>query len=156
MSKPKIQALRDFLVDANYRGHRLANAAQIDYWIEGGKVEPAAKRVNGNGLIAARFIYSGVISINPCFAPAALICVYASNWVQNNTGKQDECSIEFSADANDDNSNEVELVVGPFCEDIELVQAEGGPFVFGGVQYDFGDQSLWIAEQFTLLGQVEC
>ena len=110
--------------------------------------------INGNGLLAARFYYSGVISINPCAAPAALICAFASFWLQNNGGRFDSTDIEFSADVNDDNSNEVELTIEQLCEDIELIQTPNGPFELNGNRYDFGEQSLWIAEAFTLHGEV--
>ena len=146
--------LKQHLVSAVYQGHKLALDTQFDSWIEGGRIEPCSKTINGNGLLAARFYYSGVISINPCSAPAALICAFASFWLQNNGGKYDSRDLEFSADVNDDNSNEVELMIEQLCEEIELVQTDNGPFELDGIRYDFGEQSVWIAEEFTLLGQI--
>ncbi len=154
MSQSKIAMLKQHLVSAVYQGHKLALDTQFDSWIEGGRIEPCSKTINGNGLLAARFYYSGVISINPCSAPAALICAFASFWLQNNGGKYDSRDIEFSADVNDDNSNEVELMIEQLCEEIELVQTENGSFELDGIRYDFGEQSVWIAEEFTLLGQI--
>ncbi|MEZ7277230.1 phage tail protein [Pseudoalteromonas sp. 68 DY56-GL68] len=154
MSQSKIAMLKQHLVSAVYQGHKLALDTQFDSWIEGGRIEPCSKTINGNGLLAARFYYSGVISINPCSAPAALICAFASFWLQNNGGKYDSRDLEFSADVNDDNSNEVELMIEQLCEEIELVQTENGPFELDGIRYDFGEQSVWIAEEFTLLGQI--
>ena len=154
MSQSKIAMLKQHLVSAVYQGHKLALDTQFDSWIEGGRIEPCSKTINGNGLLAARFYYSGVISINPCSAPAALICAFASFWLQNNGGKYDSRDIEFSADVNDDNSNEVELMIEQLCEEIELVQTDNGPFELDGIRYDFGEQSVWIAEEFTLLGQI--
>ncbi|WOC25862.1 phage tail protein [Pseudoalteromonas sp. N1230-9] len=154
MSQSKIAMLKQHLVSVVYQGHKLALDTQFDSWIEGGRIEPCSKTINGNGLLAARFYYSGVISINPCSAPAALICAFASFWLQNNGGKYDSHDIEFSADVNDDNSNEVELMIEQLCEEIELVQTDNGPFELDGIRYDFGEQSVWIAEEFTLLGQI--
>ena len=154
MSQSKIAMLKQHLVSAVYQGHKLALDTQFDSWIEGGRIEPCSKTINGNGLLAARFYYSGVISINPCSAPAALICAFASFWLQNNGGKYDSRDLEFSADVNDDNSNEVELMIEQLCEEIELVQTDNGPFELDGIRYDFGEQSVWIAEEFTLLGQI--
>ncbi|WP_405127952.1 phage tail protein [Pseudoalteromonas sp. PB2-1] len=154
MSQSKIAMLKQHLVSAVYQGHKLALDTQFDSWIEGGRIEPCSKTINGNGLLAARFYYSGVISINPCSAPAALICAFASFWLQNNGGKYDSRDIEFSADVNDDNSNEVELMIEQLSEEIELVQTDNGPFELDGTRYDFGEQSVWIAEEFTLLGQI--
>lgn len=154
MSQSKIATLKQHLVSAVYQGHKLALDTQFDSWIEGGRIEPCSKTINGNGLLAARFYYSGVISINPCSAPAALICAFASFWLQNNGGKYDSRDIEFSADVNDDNSNEVELMIEQLSEEIELVQTDNGPFELDGTRYDFGEQSVWIAEEFTLLGQI--
>ena len=154
MSQSKIAMLKQHLVSAVYQGHKLALDTQFDSWIEGGRIEPSSKTINGNGLLAARLYYSGVISINPCSAPAALICAFASFWLQNNGGKYDSRDIEFSADVNDDNSNEVELMIEQLSEEIELVQTDNGPFELDGTRYDFGEQSVWIAEEFTLLGQI--
>lgn len=154
MSQSKIAKLKQHLATAEYQGRNLALSTQFDSWIEGGRIEPSSKTINGNGLLAARFYYSGAISINPCAAPAALICAFASFWLQNNGGRYDSTDIEFSADVNDDNSNEVELTINQLCEDIELIQAPNGPFEFNGNRYDFGEQSLWIAEAFILEGQV--
>ncbi|MBD1582794.1 phage tail protein [Pseudoalteromonas sp. S16_S37] len=150
MSQSKIAKLKAHLQSAQYQGHLLALPEQFDCWIEGGRIEPSSKTVNGNGLLAARFYYSGVISINPCAAPAALICAFASFWLQNNGGRNDSKDIEFSADVNDDSSNEVELTITQLCEDIELIQTNNGPFELNGIRYDFGEQSIWIAELFTL------
>ncbi|KKL09132.1 hypothetical protein LCGC14_2568930 [marine sediment metagenome] len=108
MSKSKIATLKQHLASAEYQGHKLALDTQFDSWIEGGRIEPSSKTINGNGVLAARFYYSGVISINPCFAPAALICAFASFWLQNNGGRYDSTDIEFTADVNDDNANENE------------------------------------------------
>ncbi|TMO02924.1 phage tail protein [Pseudoalteromonas sp. S558] len=154
MSQSKIEQLKQHLVSVEYQGHKLALNTQFDSWIEGGRIEPSSKTINGNGLLAARFYYSGVISINPCSAPAALICAFAGFWLQNNGGRYDSTDIEFSADVNDDNSNEVELTINQLCEDIELIQTDNGPFELNGLRYDFGEQSLWIAEEFILQGQV--
>ncbi|MBH0074646.1 phage tail protein [Pseudoalteromonas sp. SWYJ118] len=154
MSKSKIEKLKQHLVSVEYQGRKLALNTQFDSWIEGGRIEPSSKTMNGNGLLAARFYYSGVISINPCFAPAALICAFASFWLQNNGGRYDSTDIEFSADVNDDNSNEVELTINQLCEDIELIQTDNGPFELNGNRYDFGEQSLWVAESFLLQGTV--
>ena len=154
MSQSKIEQLKQHLASVEYQGHKLALNTQFDSWIEGGRIEPSSKTMNGNGLLAARFYYSGVISINPCFAPAALICAFASFWLQNNGGRYDSTDIEFSADVNDDNSNEVELTINQLCEDIELIQTDNGPFELNGNRYDFGEQSLWVAESFLLQGTV--
>ncbi|NNG42745.1 hypothetical protein HJP15_07410 [Pseudoalteromonas sp. NEC-BIFX-2020_002] len=154
MSQSKIATLKQHLASAEYQGHKLALDTQFDSWIEGGRIEPSSKTINGNGVLAARFYYSGVISINPCFAPAALICAFASFWLQNNGGRYDSTDIEFSADVNDDNSNEVELTINQLCEDIELIHTPNGPFELNDNRYDFGEQSLWIAEAFTLEGHV--
>ncbi|ATG57921.1 MULTISPECIES: phage tail protein [Pseudoalteromonas] len=154
MSQSKIEQLKQHLASVEYQGHKLALNTQFDSWIEGGRIEPSSKTMNGNGLLAARFYYSGVISINPCFAPAALICAFASFWLQNNGGRYDSTDIEFSADVNDDNSNEVELTINQLCEDIELIQTDSGPFELNGNRYDFGEQSLWVAESFLLQGTV--
>ncbi|WP_440056124.1 phage tail protein [Pseudoalteromonas sp. T1lg65] len=154
MSASKIEQLKQHLQSALYQGRMLAKPEQFDCWIEGGRIEPSSKTIHGNGLLAARFYYSGVISINPCAAPAALICAFASIWLQKNGGKYDSSDIEFSADVNDDNTNEVELTIDQLCENIELTQSDNGPFELNGIRYDFGDQSLWIAEAFTLHGEV--
>lgn len=154
MSQSKIEQLKQHLQSAVYKGHKLALPEQFDCWIEGGNIEPSSKKINSNGIIAAHFSYSGVISINPCAAPAALICAFASFWLQNNGTRHDSGNIEFSADVNDDNSNEVELTIEQLTEDIELVKVDNGPFELNGVRYDFGQQSLWIAELFTLTAKV--
>ena len=154
MSQSKIAKLKAHLQSAQYQGHLFALPEQFDCWIEGGVIEPSSKRINGNGILAARFTYSGVISINPCSAPAPLICAFASLWLQNNGSKDDSDSIEFSSDLNDDNSNEVELQIEALSEDVLLVEAPSGPFELNGVRYDFGEQSLWIAEMFTLEGGI--
>ena len=154
MSQSKIAKLKVHLQSAQYQGHLLALPEQFDCWIEGGVIEPSSKRINGNGILAARFTYSGVISINPCAAPAPLICAFASFWLQNNGSKDDSDSIEFSSDLNDDNSNEIELQIEALSEDVVLVEASNGPFELNGVRYDFGEQSLWIAEMFTLEGGI--
>ncbi|MCL1123307.1 phage tail protein [Shewanella surugensis] len=150
----KLTELTGYLMEANYKGHKLAHASQFDSWIEGGSIDPASKRINGTGLLVARFTYAGVISINPCAAPAALICTYISFWVQQNTGKYDAKKIEFSADINDDNSSDIEITIEDFQENIELIEQADGPFLFGDKHYDFGEQSMWIAEAFLLESQV--
>jgi len=154
MSLSKLQRLTAHLIDANYQGHKLALSGEFDSWIEGGRIESASKKVNGTGLIAARFAYSGVISINPCSAPAELIAAYVSFWLQENGGDYDSGKVEFSVDLLDDNTAEVELTIETFAEDIELIESDTGPFELGGKKYDFGEQSLWIAESFTLAAEV--
>ena len=117
MSQSKIAKLKQHLVSAVYQGHKLALETQFDCWIEGGRIEPSSKTVNGNGLLAARFYYSGVISINPCAAPAALICAFASFWLQNNGGRFemiipdtiDTWMIECHKDGYHDNKFELDL-----------------------------------------------
>lgn len=157
-SQNKLQRLVTYLIDATYKGRKLAHAGQFDCWIEGGRIEPASKHINGAGLLAARFYYSGVISVNPCSAPAELISTYVSFWLMNNAGREDSNDVEFSSDLNDDNSVELELTIEKFVEDIELVEDVNGPFelMFQGElkRFDFGEQSLWIAEEFTLDGQI--
>jgi hypothetical protein len=154
MSESKLQKLVKHLIDAEYQGKKLALPQQFDAWIEGGEITPASKRVKGTGLIAARFSYSGVISINPCAAPVELICAFVSFYLQEHAGKHDSVSVEFSSDINDDNSCDVELTIEKFEEDIELVEDQNGVFVLDGKHYDFGKQSLWIAETFTLSTEV--
>lgn len=158
LSQNKLQRLVSYLIDATYKGRKLAHAGQFDSWIEGGRIEPASKQINGAGLLAARFYYSGVISINPCSAPAELISTYVSFWLMNNAQREDSNDVEFSSDMNDDNSIELELTIDRFVEDIELVESATGAFelMFQGElkRFDFGQQSLWIAEEFTLDGQI--
>jgi len=154
-SQSKLQKLTEFLIDAKYQGHKLAHAQQFDSWIEGGRIETASTKVNGNGLIAARFYYSGVISINPCNAPAQLIAIWISFWLQKNGGNYDSSDVEFSSDINDDNSFDIELTIEQFFEEVELIEKENGPFVLNNKAYDLGEQSLWIAEQFTLNAEVK-
>lgn len=158
MSQNKLQRLVTHLIDANYKGRKLAHAGQFDSWIEGGRIEPSCKQINGTGLLAARFYYSGVISINPCNAPAELISTYVSFWLMNNAQRDDSNDVEFSSDMNDDSSIELELTIERFSEDIELIENENGAFelMFQGElkRFDFGQPSLWIAEEFTLDGQI--
>jgi hypothetical protein len=151
----KLKRLTAHLIDAEYQGRKLAKPAQFYAWIEGGRIVPASKKINGTGLLAARFYYSGVISINPCSAPAELIAAYVSFWLQENTDKDDSSEVEFSVDPNDDKSFEIELTIETFSEDIRLVETLDGPFELGGKKYDFGEQSLWIAESFTLSSEVK-
>ena len=157
-SHNKLQRLVSYLIDATYKGRKLAHAGQFDCWSEGGRIEPASKLINGAGLLAARFYYSGVISINPCSAPAELISTYVSFWLMNNAQRGDSEDVEFSSDKNDDNSVELELTIERFVEDIELVESANGAFelMFQGElkRFDFGAQSLWIAEEFTLNEQI--
>ncbi len=155
MSESKLQKLVKHLIDFTYQGKKLALPTQFDAWIEGGKITPASKRINGNGLIAARFSYSGVISINPCAAPVELISAAVSFYLQEHGGKHDSCDVEFSSDINDDHSCDVELTIEQFTEDIELIENPSGAFELGGKKYDFGSPSLWIAETFTLTAQVQ-
>ena len=154
MSESKLQKLVKHLINFTYQGKKLALPAQFDAWIEGGKITPASKRTNSNGLIAARFSYSGVISINPCAAPVELLCAAVCFYLQENSGKHDSTEVEFSSDINDDNSCDVELTIEKFEEDIELVESPNGVFVLGGKRYDFGKSSLWIAETFSLSTEV--
>lgn len=158
MSQNKLQRLVSYLIDATYKGRKLARAGEFDCWIEGGRIEPASKHINGSGLLAARFYYGAVISINPCNAPAELISTYVSFWLMNNAEREDSKDVEFSSDLNDDNSVELELTIEKFVEDIELIEDANGAFelMFQGElkRFDFGAQSLWIAEEFTLAGQV--
>lgn len=155
MSNSKLQNLVAYLIDARYQARKLARPGEFDAWIEGGRIEPTSKRINSAGLLAARFYYSGVISINPCYAPAELITTYVSFWLMNNAGKDDSSEVEFSADLNDDKSIELELTIETFAEDVELIADINGPFELGGKRYSFGEQSLWIAEGFTLQSEVE-
>lgn len=155
MSQSKLQQLTEYLINARYQGHKLAHASQFDSWIEGGRIETASTKTNNNGLIAARFYYSGVISINPCSAPPALIAAFVSFWIQEHGSKYDSQEAEFSADINDDNSADVELTIEQFYEEIELIEKENGTFILNNKAYDFGEQSLWIAEQFTLNAEVK-
>jgi hypothetical protein len=154
-NQSKLQRLVAHLIDAQYKGRKLALPRQFDAWIEGGRIEPASKRINGSGILAARFYYSGVISINPCNAPAELITAFVSFWLQENAEKNDSSDVEFSVDVLDDESVEVELTIETFSEDIELIEAVDGPFLLEGKKYDFGEQSLWIAEAFTLTGEID-
>jgi len=154
MSKSKLQLLMMHLIDAEYQGRKLAKPAQFDSWIEGGRIVPSSKRIEGNGLLAARFYYSGVISISPCYCPVELLVAYVSFWLQNNASNDDSDEVEFSSDSLDDNASEVEITIEQFCEDIELVESKTGPFKLGGVHYDFGKSSLWIAESFKLTGEI--
>jgi hypothetical protein len=153
-SESKLQKLVKHLIDAQYQGKILALPKQFDAWIEGGKIIPASKKINGNGLIAARFSYSGVIGINPCAAPVELICAFASFYLQENASEYDSTEVEFSSDINDDNSCDVELTIEKFEEDIELIENPSGVFVLDGKRYDFGKQSLWIAETFSLTTEI--
>ena len=153
-NQSKLQKLVAHLINAQYQGKKLALPGQFDAWIEGGKITPASKKINGNGLIAARFSYSGVISINPCAAPVELICAFVSFYLQENSEKYDSNEAEFSSDINDDNSNDIEITIENFEEDIELIESPTGVFVLNGNSYDFGEQSLWIAETFRLNSQV--
>lgn len=153
-SESKLQKLVKHLIDAQYQGKILALPKQFDAWIEGGKIVPASKKIHGNGLIAARFSYSGVISINPCAAPVELICAFVSFYLQENAENYDSNEVEFSSDINDDSSCDVELTIEKFEEDIELIESPSGVFVLGGKRYGFGKQSLWIAETFSLTTEV--
>lgn len=153
-SQSKLQRLTAFLIDARYQERKLALPTQFDAWIEGGKIEPSSKRINGTGILAARFYYSGVISINPCNAPAELICTFVSFWLQEHAEKDDSSEVEFSVDTLEDNSIEVELTIETFSEDIELIETVDGPFLLNGKYYSFGEQSLWIAEAFTLSSEI--
>jgi hypothetical protein len=153
-SQSKLQRLTAYLIDARYQERKLALPTQFDAWIEGGRIEPASKRINTTGILAARFYYSGVISINPCNAPAELICAFVSFWLQEHAEKDDSSEVEFSVDTLEDNSVEVELTIENFSEDIELVENNEGPFLLNGKHYDFGEQSLWIAEIFTLTSDI--
>lgn len=155
MSQSKLQQLTKYLIDARYQGHKLAHASQFDSWIEGGRIETASTKKNGNGLLAARLYYSGVISINPCNAPPELIAAFVSFWLQEHGGKYDSTEAEFSSDINDDNSADVELSIEQFYEEIELIEKENGSFVLNNTTYDFGEQNLWIAEHFTLNAEVK-
>ncbi|TQF70490.1 phage tail protein [Pseudoalteromonas luteoviolacea] len=155
MSMSKLDKLKRFLIDANYKGHKLALPEQFDARIEEGVINPSSKQINGNGLLAARLYYSSIISIDPCYAPVELVSAYVSFWLQNNAEGDDSESAEFNCSINDDNSNEIEIVIGTFEEEIELVEVANGPFELGGKSYDFGEQSLWIAEKFTLAGEVD-
>lgn len=155
MSESKLTRLVKYLVDAQYQGKKLALPTQFDAWIEGGRIEPSSKRINGSGLLAARIYYSGVINIDPCNAPAELIATYVSFWLYNNASQHDSADVEFSADKNEDGTGEVELTIEKFYEDIELIEKPGGPFELDNKQYDFGKQSLWIAEAFTLTGEID-
>jgi len=150
----KLERLVKYLIDVEYQGKKLALATQFDAWIEGGRIVPSGKRVNSNGLIGGRFYYSAVISINPCSAPIELICAFVSFWLQANGSIDDSSEVEFSSDKNDDNSNDIELTIETFVEDIELIEKPNGPFILNNKNYDFGEQSLWIAETFTLIEQV--
>jgi len=154
MSESKLQKLVKHLINFTYQGKKLALPAQFDAWIEGGKITPASKRTNSNGLIAARFSYSGVISINPCAAPVELLCAAVSFYLQEHSEKHDSTDVEFSSDINDDNSCDVELTIELFNEDIVLIESPNGAFELNGKHYDFGQPSLWIAETFTLTTDV--
>jgi hypothetical protein len=155
MSESKLQKLVKHLIDFTYLGKKLALPAQFDAWIEGGKITPASKRISGNGLIAARFSYSGVISINPCAAPVELLSAAVSFYLQEHAEKYDSLDVEFSSDINDDHSCDVELTIELFNEDIALIENPSGAFELGGKRYDFGQSSLWVAETFTLTAQVD-
>ncbi|WP_018692515.1 phage tail protein [Algicola sagamiensis] len=155
MSQNKLQHLTSYLMQSQYKGRLLAKPGEFDAWIEGGRITPCSKKSQGNGLIAARFYYSGVISIAPCFAPAELVAVMVSFWLQVHASRDDSPDVEFSADLHDDNSVELELTISQFSEDIELVMDDHGPFVLDETRYDFGEQSLWIAEQFELIGTID-
>ncbi|MBQ4836784.1 phage tail protein [Pseudoalteromonas luteoviolacea] len=152
--KSKLEQLKDFLQSVQYQGRLLANPEAFDCWTEGGIVEPCSTRKDGNGIIAARFAYQGTISINPCYAPSALVSTFVACWIQENLERYDSNSFEFSNDMNDDKSSDFELTIAELHEDIELVLTENGPFVIGKQNYDFGESSLWIAEQFKLDAQV--
>jgi len=155
MSINKLQQLTKHLIDAQYNGRKLALPSQFDAHIEGGRIEPRSKNINGNGLIAASFYYSAVININPCAAPAELIAAYASFWMHEHSEKEDSSDIEFSCDINDDDTFDIELTIETFAENIELIEKANGPFSLSGKCYDFGEQSLWIAESFELNVQVK-
>ena len=155
MSQSKIAKLTKYLMDARYQGRKLANDTEFKVYVEQGVIIPASKKINGNGLLAARLYYSSVISIDPCFAPAELISAYVSFWLQNNGEGEDSQSAEFSSTVNDDNSFEIEISIATFEEKIELIESADGPFELDEKRYDFGEQSLWIAEAFTLSGDVE-
>ncbi|KZN61552.1 phage tail protein [Pseudoalteromonas luteoviolacea] len=152
--KSKLEQLNDFLQSAQYQGRLIANPEAFDYWTEGGRVEPCSKRIDGDGIVAARFVYQGTISINPCYAPSALVSTFVACWMQEHCSRCDSENFEFSNDMNDDNSSDFELTIAELHEDIELVLTENGPFVIGKQKYDFGESSLWIAEQFALDAQV--
>lgn len=153
-SESKLQKLVKHLIDAQYQGKILALPKQFDAWIEGGKITPCSKTKNSNGLIAARFSYSGVISINPCAAPVELICAFVSFYLQEHAENYDSTEVEFSSDINDDDSCDVELTIEKFEEEIELIESPSGVFVLNGKRYDFGKQSLWIAETFSITTEV--
>jgi hypothetical protein len=150
----KLQRLVAHLINAEYQGRKLALATQFDAWIEGGRIEPASKVMNGTGLLAARFYYSGVISINPCNAPVELIVAFVSFWLQEYAETYDSDDVEFSVDVLDDDSTEIELTIETFSENIELIESPKGPFEINNKRYDFGKQSLWIAEAFTLSSEI--
>ncbi|MDO6426232.1 phage tail protein [Thalassotalea sp. 1_MG-2023] len=153
--KNKLQRLVAHLTTAQYQGRLLAKPGEFDAWIEGGEIEPSSKKINGNGIIAARINYSGVISINPCAAPAELIATYVSFWLQENGEKHESDTVEFSVDKLDDNSVELELTIENISEEIQLIESSTGPFVLNDKKYDFGESSLWIAETFTLTGEID-
>lgn len=155
MSQSKLQQLVKYLIDATYQGRKLALSTQFDAHIEGGRIEPRSKRINGNGLLAASFYYSGVISINPCMAPPELIAAFVSFWLHEHGENDDSSDVEFSCDVNDDDTNDIELTIETFAEDIALIECPNGPFTLDGKHYDFGEQSLWIAESFELNPEVE-
>lgn len=150
----KLERLVKHLIDCEYKGRKLAQASEFNALIEGGRIVPSGKLVNSTGVIAARFYYSGVISINPCSAPVELICAFVSFWMQTHGETEDSTDVEFSNDINDDNSSDIELTIETFAEDIELIEKPNGPFELNNKKYDFGKQSLWIAETFTLTAQV--
>lgn len=147
------------LIDVRYQGRMLAEPGHFDWFIEGGRIEPMSKPIGSNGFLAARFIYSGVISINPCSAPEQLIVAFCSFYLMNNAGVHDSKAVEFSNDLNDDNSADIELTIEQFVEDVELVESENGPFELNwqgqSKKFDFGESSLWMAEAISVNAQVE-
>lgn len=149
----KLTALVKHLIDSRYQGRKLAKPEQFDCWIESGRIEPCSKVINSKGLLAARFYYSGVISINPCGTPVELLSAFISFYLQANAGTDDSTDVEFSNDPIDESRSEVELTIEQFVEDIELVETLDGPFLLNDKRYDFGEQSLWVAKFFTLDAQ---
>ena len=154
MNQSKIEQLKQHLKSAVYKGHKLALPEQFDSNIETGIIIPASKIINGNGILAARLTYRGIISIDPCLAPPILVCAYVSFWLQNNATEQDANAFEFNVERIDNTANEIEIVIDAFSEDITLIESEQGAFDLMNQRYDFGEQSLWVADHFELEGQI--
>lgn len=121
---------------AHLRSKNLFAAEQLDYWMENGVANYAAKRVS-RGLLLCRFEYEAVISVERFSKGADLFLAHICCWLMEFDSGRDKDDLpmpQIDVTPLDDLTVDIEVKI-KFIEDITVLPHEQGEISLDGEKY---------------------